>query len=1566
MYKAVDVYLERTSARQYVGRLKKAAGKFIFEYSETYQYSENALPFGPDIPIDKRKHFSLKLFLSFADRIPSRENPAYEEYCRSAGISPSEKNPFVLLAKLGRKGPSSFILAPVFEEADFSREDLKQFRKDLNLSIREFAELFDISSATVYRIENNKSSGKNILKRIKIYFDSPEKALAKIEHTGHKINDEKKSFVQTFLKSKFQEKFIGYSPFFTVKAEDIQKCSPQQAVELLRRLMLSECDYYGIPRNSVHISSNVSAKDGGQDGLAEWMQRPIQTNYFPCRYNCFQVKASSLSPSKIIKEISDNQNPGKLNKAVQCVIKNKGAYILCSTHGVAGVKVQDIESTIKKEIQAKADNLDNIQVKFYDGNRLADWVNCYTSVAGWFLKEICGRSIGPWRLWLEWSREDSDYRSEFMSHSELDKKRKSIRSILSRPGGAIHLTGASGLGKTRLVLEAFRPPTSQKFNDSNEMEEDLSDLILYSSAEKLKDFSFKELTARTILIIDDCSIEQAESFHKVLSTQKISSLSLLTIGNEGNEESIRGVFRHIWKEKNETEKQIITLETDEGIVKKMLFENQNITNKYIEPKYRELTSGFPLMATLLKEAGPVDLLKEDIPTIRNKMLWGRQEPDKEGKKVIAACSLFDTIFFSNEGQETRLGSSVKRWKKEAQYIAKTICELDDNTFYEKIQSFKKRKIVQQHGRFIQVRPKPLAVWLANELIENTPLESITKWFADMDTYQESYKLDPMKEKLYSKTEQRDLIKWKTEQSSLNGLRESFCKQLSYSGSFSDARNLAKRLCEKGGFFGSEETLNTEWGFRCFRHLVELNPTVALQTLQRIFKNKNLKELQNIPAWKTYRIAGKVHFPSELIWTLQKLAVTKELYPQSARLLLKFAEAEENDNRGPKATDVFIEHFQLYLSGTEATPEMKFQIIDEIQQSKSIKQKEIALKALDQALKISGFSRSSDVVQTNSGQSFKDWQPKTYGEQWDYFCKALKYLVQFATKDKNQEIKKKAYNFIAFNLNCFFKQGLYDEVENAIKEIVSVHGTHRPLATNKILLFLKYNSEKITEKDKEQINRILNLLQSEETLSERICSYVTECLWVDLYDQIQKNENKKYMEQLDQLIIDFVNLIDNQEKSSSGLKPPNAVTLDQKKTMSEQLHNVHWTNEKISPYLKILFRGEQRNTLYFAQRIAEELKAPLKFAFEFLNCIEKYKEDKDFNLTFLAGFIAGLNKIDSKKILDKIAKDSSLVDFLIPSYYNINLQDQDITRLINIIDKINLKSADLRTLAIGQKCKSVNSEIMGKLIQTLSRKGIRFSWDALQIYNYYEYMDKSKQKNKLISILYDLLTQDQFLSDKEKYDTMDDDYYEKAVNDLLDSEYGEDFSKKFISQIIAIKTSVFDLPISSETMRKCLSKIIRKYPDMILPTITNNIDNFNIDFLFRTESVNRHQTSPLACLSIEQIKTWCEINPDKIPAFLAKNMPLFSGQSWSPFARLLLDEYGDKTNVTDALSMNLGQFSWTGNLSDYFEQIKRFMKQLTDHKHKNVRDFAEREISHLDKMIQNQKQREKELEEFGIW
>ena len=126
MIKAVNVYLERKKTRQYAGQLTKQNKKFVFEYDKAYRCSNYPIALGPDIPFTKKKHISSKLFPSFEDRIPSKRNPAYPEYCQSVGISPSEKNLLVLLSTIGRRGPSSFIFTPVFETQEFSREDLKK------------------------------------------------------------------------------------------------------------------------------------------------------------------------------------------------------------------------------------------------------------------------------------------------------------------------------------------------------------------------------------------------------------------------------------------------------------------------------------------------------------------------------------------------------------------------------------------------------------------------------------------------------------------------------------------------------------------------------------------------------------------------------------------------------------------------------------------------------------------------------------------------------------------------------------------------------------------------------------------------------------------------------------------------------------------------------------------------------------------------------------------------------------------------------------------------------------------------------------------------------------------------------------------------------------------------------------------------------------------------------------------------------------------------------------------------------------------------------------------------
>jgi HipA-like protein len=185
----VDVFLEKTKRRTYVGRLSRANNLYAFNYDDHYLHATHSIPLGPDIPLTKKIHHSSYLFKTLQDRIPDRENPAYAEYCTSALITPAETDKFVLLTTIGRRGPSSFIFEPVYVE--FTAQKSKQLRKDLGLTIQDFAALFDMSESLVYKIEAGRLIGTNELAKLKIYVEMPMAILYKVAANRGIMNDER-------------------------------------------------------------------------------------------------------------------------------------------------------------------------------------------------------------------------------------------------------------------------------------------------------------------------------------------------------------------------------------------------------------------------------------------------------------------------------------------------------------------------------------------------------------------------------------------------------------------------------------------------------------------------------------------------------------------------------------------------------------------------------------------------------------------------------------------------------------------------------------------------------------------------------------------------------------------------------------------------------------------------------------------------------------------------------------------------------------------------------------------------------------------------------------------------------------------------------------------------------------------------------------------------------------------------------------------------------------------------------------------------------------------------------
>lgn len=202
----VDVYLEKRKTRQYVGELSfnPKSKIYTFSYSEKYLSLDQIIPVGPELPLTQKTHQSKKLFPSFLDRIPSKENPAYRDYCYAMGISVNESNPLILLPSIGKRGPSSLVFEAHYERT-FDGRALRNFRKDLGLTTREFASCFEITQSALVNIEKGKFSRNEILKRIEIYFLFPEVAIFQFKLHGRGLHIEKQKSVLAILQKRIKE-----------------------------------------------------------------------------------------------------------------------------------------------------------------------------------------------------------------------------------------------------------------------------------------------------------------------------------------------------------------------------------------------------------------------------------------------------------------------------------------------------------------------------------------------------------------------------------------------------------------------------------------------------------------------------------------------------------------------------------------------------------------------------------------------------------------------------------------------------------------------------------------------------------------------------------------------------------------------------------------------------------------------------------------------------------------------------------------------------------------------------------------------------------------------------------------------------------------------------------------------------------------------------------------------------------------------------------------------------------------------------------------------------------------
>ena len=179
-YKVEDarlkVYAEVRKQRIYVGLLEylKERKSYRFTYDSAYLDSAAPLALGVDLPCSRKVHESDALFLSFVDRIPSRENPAYRDYCRQRRIPEDETNEIILLGAIGTRGPSCFIFELIWHCNFDVVAEFNALRRETGLSLNTLSKAFNLNYATLHRLITGKSKDPATTRILRYLLTVPE------------------------------------------------------------------------------------------------------------------------------------------------------------------------------------------------------------------------------------------------------------------------------------------------------------------------------------------------------------------------------------------------------------------------------------------------------------------------------------------------------------------------------------------------------------------------------------------------------------------------------------------------------------------------------------------------------------------------------------------------------------------------------------------------------------------------------------------------------------------------------------------------------------------------------------------------------------------------------------------------------------------------------------------------------------------------------------------------------------------------------------------------------------------------------------------------------------------------------------------------------------------------------------------------------------------------------------------------------------------------------------------------------------------------------------------------
>ena len=1250
---------------------------------------------------------------------------------------------------------------------------------------------------------------------------------------------------------------MAQSPF-EISAGDVKTLTSAQFADLLRRLLHAEALANDLPEDGIHVASNITAPDGGEDGRIEWEGGPERTSFLPSRLCQFQMKAGPIGPARAGRDVTRR---GELKPMIRSAIEADANYIMLSTQPYVEKEIEARERKIREAIRGSGVAIDDDQVAFKSGEQIAAWANSHPSVALWLSESVRRRSVGRFTTYEGWGRRPENHAVNFSEDSRLPELRERIRSCVAEPGSALQVVGLSGVGKSRLVYEALGGKAEEA-------------LVMYAVDPESPPGAIQEAVnqlsdsqRRAVVVVDECDVKSHRQLEGMASRAG-SQISLVTI----DDEMPRNVRDDATFVVADSPKEVV-----ESIVEELLPGIPNEDKRSLS----QFAKGFPAVAVRIARiwGTGVPIAHSSDNDLVDSFVSGRSALNRD--LLLKSAQLLST--FGLMGWKYPIADQTAE-------VAKFDGILTDPQFRRGINDLLSRGIIRQRGRCVTLQPKPIAMNLAER-----------QW------------------------QEWDAGKW---DEALTGSTNSELKvfaarQLALLNQTGIAKQVAAHVCRLDGPLNTLERLSEAGHAEVICSLAEVDRDAVARLIGKITDDVGDPE----------QVIG--HVRRNFVEAAAKIAFHPDSFESGADLLLGLA-AYENEHWGNNASGIFEGLFQLYLGGTAADGDARINYLERALSDASPKSRIALAKALSAGASLGPFDRMLGAESHGSLEALKSWQPEINQDIYDYITVFVDHLTTIALE--NSEAGSLARRELGGHLRSLLNARFIDLVEDLTKRVAE-GGQYWPDGLRSVYATLTFDADDFDQEIYERVKRLAVTLQPND-LASRLRCLVTDRVtyegrWTGTldYDGVYRRDVQAVRE----LTIDL-------------LANPNV----------------------LSASLTALVSGQQSMAYEFGMSLGELSDDPLEWLQAIIELMKETDPQK-VNHDLLVGYLKGMHTGYPSEVA-KMKEILAGSEFFAPAFATLcsrlgKISQLDVNIALNALDEGHLRPHHLKPWAFGGILAESPVADVAPLFDALmdhSPQGMAECADLMGMY-----MWRAPEK------LGDIETQIVNLAGKsDDWGTdlgrrMDAYHFQELMKSALNRGRNDG-----LARAVALELSRSFVKIngyrSHRLFEPILPLLLSGFPEIAWPIIGQAIvDDERTAALLMFElggglSFSDEPDSAILNLPEDVLFAWCYANPEKAPAFAARNLPFLTTLDRSATEReihprmlRLIDEFGNREDVREEIAANIWTFGWSGSETMYYEMFYEPLAGLADHKFRDVRRWATQVSNQLKDAFERAKNEDEE-------